>query len=570
MKSKITFKEILILSKKEKSSKKIILEAKNNIIFAENHRGKSTIIKSIFWALGLSPTHFFTNGKLDRNITCLLTISYDENIFYFFRNGENRKLYDSGKKIIFETSENSKWQEHMAIFFNYPLSAIHYSNLQEYYLGLQGILTPYYINQDSSWSNRWNGPFDGLTRYLDFFQQVIEHFTGIVSNETVLKKQNQKKLNSKKKELEVELKIYKKSENQLIIHEYENTPLPDIDNNFFRQKLLNTSEILKKCKITQEDLKNEIIEIISEKNKLHNLLKNAYNTHHELVDDKNFLNKIKDNTYLECPTCGTNHLKTLKTDIAVEFDIQGIEENIYNLREQIENLNKNEKKLDLKLKLINDEIEELTLETQLSNDLNYSFESIIKTFSNRDIKQNLNFNMQELYEQIFTIDDEIESIQLQINELESEEEIKYRKDKFRSYLKFFYEKLDVDTDILPKQVYYKPNLTGSSSSRSVLAAHLAYITLSYELTAFPLFPIVIDTIQQNGQDIPNIDKMVHTIAKFKHHQIILGMESLPNNYEAHSFKVIKLINKRDSLLNQSQYNEHLLELDTFRSNLNYI
>ncbi len=569
MKSKIIYKEILILSKKEKKSKKVVLEPKNNIIFGKNHRGKSTVVKSIFWALGLSPTHFFTNGKFDKDITCLLTISYGENIYYFFRNGDNRKLYSDDKNIIFETDENSKWQESMAEFFNYPLSSIHFSNLQEYYLGLQGILTPYYINQDSSWASKWSGPFNGLTRYLDFYQQVIEHFTGIVSNETVIKKQNQKKLNTRKKELEVELKIYKKSEEQLIITDYKNTPLPDINSSFFKEKLEKTSKILKSCKINQEELKNEMIEIISEKNKLHNLLKNAYNTHHDLVGDKKFLNKIEDNTYLECPTCGTNHLKSLKTDIALEFDIQGIEENIYSLREQIENLNKTEKDLSAKLKLINDEIDNLTLETQINNDLNYSFETVIKTFSNRDIKQNLNSNMQSLYEQIFAIDDEIETIQLQINELEGEEEIKAKKDKFKHYLKFFYKKLDVDTDILPKQVYFKPNLTGSSSSRSILAAHLAYITLSYELTDFPLFPIVIDTIQQNGQDMPNIDNMVQTIAKFKQHQIILGMETLPNNHQEHSFKITKLINKRDSLLSPNQYHDHLMELDTFRSDLYY-
>lgn len=245
-----------------------------------------------------------------------------------------------------------------------------------------------------------------------------------------------------------------------------------------------------------------------------------------------------------------------------------MEETIIKLKEQISALNNNEKSLNSKLKLINDEIDNLSVESQLPDNLNYSFDAIIKTYSNRDIKQNLSININSLNEQIETIQLQVNDIQEEIEDLESSNGIRERKDKFKKYLKYFYEKLNVDTEIWPSQVHFKPNLTGSSSSRSILAAHLAYITLSYELTDFPLFPIIIDTIQQNGQDIPNIDKMVSTIAKFKQHQIILGMETLPNNHEKFLFKILGLRNKKNSVLSSNTYLEHLAEIDVFNS-LNY-
>ena len=199
MRSRVIYEEIQLLSIKEKKAIKIKLNKDKLVIYGKNDTGKSTIIKSIFWLLGLEPASLFSGTKLDRNLMGILKINYLGNIFSFYRNKDNRKLYKNNK-ILIETDSNSEWQNYLATLFDYPLSLIQYNNLEEYFIGLQGLLTPYYVDQDTSWTAKWIGPFEGLNRYIDFYQQVIEHFTGIISNDTILLKQKQKNLTNSKKE----------------------------------------------------------------------------------------------------------------------------------------------------------------------------------------------------------------------------------------------------------------------------------------------------------------------------------------------------------------------------------
>ncbi|WP_307005238.1 hypothetical protein [Acinetobacter baylyi] len=79
--------------------------------------------------------------------------------------------------------------------------------------------------------------------------------------------------------------------------------------------------------------------------------------------------------------------------------------------------------------------------------------------------------------------------------------------------------------------------------------------MNYEFTDFPLFPIVIDTIQQNGQDIENLDKIVQVISSVGFTQIILGMETLATNTLDEGFKIHQLENAKFSLLDSDSYNE---------------
>jgi hypothetical protein len=123
--------------------------------------------------------------------------------------------------------------------------------------------------------------------------------------------------------------------------------------------------------------------------------------------------------------------------------------------------------------------------------------------------------------------------------------------------------LNVDANGVPNRIHQKPDISGSSSSRSILAIHLAYITISYKLTKLPIFPIVIDTIQQNGQDDLNINNMVKIISQFKQPQIILGMETLSDNIGDFDFKVLELKNKKFNLFNKIEFLEHLTEINSF-------
>lgn len=553
MRSKITFEEIQLLSIKDRKAIRINLSNEKIVIYGKNDTGKSTLIKGIFWLMGLEPTHFFSGGRLDKNLSGILKIRYNNDYYYFYRNRETRKLFNSNYLILKDTISNSDWQAFLADLFNYNLSLVQYNNLEEYLIGLQGLLTPYYIDQDTGWDSKWNGPFDGLTRYIDFYQRVIEHFTGIISKDTIELKKQQKILNNSKKEFELKLKIYKQSGDELIND--KDILLPEVDKDLYINRIKDSTDIFKSLTLSQNNLKHEINDLLSEKLKVKNLLKSAIKMYNESLEDLKSLNKIEDNTIIECPTCGVFHEKSFKANIAIEFDIQGIEENIFFLKNQLAIINDQEKNLILKLKSINNEIESFEINLHKKSNENYSLHDIIKAYSLKDLKLNINKSINNILSELNIIEGIILNLQNRIDQLDTPKSIKEKKDNIKKIISYYYNQLEVDSLNLPSRIHIKPKLSGSSSSRSILAMHLSYIYMNYKITDFPIFPLTVDTIQQNGQDIQNLNNMVKVISSIEFTQVILGMETLSENLIEQGFKIIKLNNAKYSLLSEVHYHE---------------
>lgn len=563
MRSKVIYEEILLLSLKDGKSKKLKFNPKKNIIFGKNDTGKSTVIKSIFWILGLNPTKMFGGNRLDKNLIGLLKINYNNSTYYFFRNKDFHKLFDSEKKILIETESKSEWHAYMSNLFDYNLSLIQKNNLEEYFIGLQGILTPYYIDQDSGWSHKWDGPFDGMHRYYDFYQQVIEHFTGVVSNDVVNLKQEQKKLLNNKKEFDIQLKIYENSALELLSKDNSENQLPEIDNQILKESIIKSTLELKKSQDLQIKFRQQLSEVFNEKQILLNLLKNAYKLHAEAINDLKYLDDIPEDSLIECPTCGSEHQRTFDAEITLEYDIEGISKNIFNLNQSLNSIKNQENILTFNLSEVNNQINifRSTLEQPLSE--KYTLEDLVNSYSNTNIKRNIDSNISIINEKINDLLNKIESIKNQIDEIDSPDKVKGKIQRLKKSIEYYYDQLNVDANGVPNRIYQKPDISGSSSSRSILAIHLAYITISYKLTKLPIFPIVIDTIQQNGQDDLNINNMVKIISLFKQPQIILGMETLSDNISDFDFKVLELKNKKFNLFNKIEFLEHLTEINSF-------
>jgi len=83
----------------------------------------------------------------------------------------------------------------------------------------------------------------------------------------------------------------------------------------------------------------------------------------------------------------------------------------------------------------------------------------------------------------------------------------------------------------------------------MLAVHLAMLATNAEWGDSPLFPFVVDTPQQSGQDDPNLTKMVEVLgmAAGVHHQVILAAERLPANVQLGDFDAVRLEQKRSIL-----------------------
>lgn len=572
MRSKIIYKEILIVSTEEEKSRKIKFEKSKNIIYAKNDRGKSTIIKTIFWSMGLRPSKLFGSNRLSRNIIAVLTIEYNDEVFYFFRNNESRKIFDRNKNLLFETESNSIWQAYLSDFFEYRLELTHIKTLKQYPIGLHGLLTPYYIDQDVGWSQSWDGPFEGVKQYYDFYPQVIKHFTGVLSEKILSLEQEKKKLTTEQKELDLKIKLYSSSSLELIEKKSlssTDNDYPSMDKGNFQKIITDTVLELKEVQNSQILFKDDLSEIFNQKQIALNLLKNAYLLHKNIVGDIDQLSEHPDNngTTIQCPICHTEHKEPLIALAGLEVNLESVNQNIFHLKSTLEKLKKEEKTLQEDLNKINSQINRFKEKFKQPLTENYTFEDVIKIYANEKIENNITKHIEKTNLNKNEIDNKLQYLDQEINTFSKTHEIKDNIQKVRDAIKLSYNKLKVDIKTYPLKIYHKSNLSGSSNPRSILALHLAYISQSFKNTSLPTFPIVIDTIQQNGQDDTNMGNMLDVISEFRTPQIILGMEKLPIDIENYDFNIIKLLNPKYSLLENDNYLNDLDEINSFSNNI---
>lgn len=90
---------------------------------------------------------------------------------------------------------------------------------------------------------------------------------------------------------------------------------------------------------------------------------------------------------------------------------------------------------------------------------------------------------------------------------------------------------------------------GSSAPRSMLAVHLAMLASNAEWGDMPMFPFVVDTPAQSGQDDENLGKMIDTLGNAAgiNHQVILAAERLPEGVELGGFETVRLLEKKSAL-----------------------
>jgi hypothetical protein len=172
--------EILLLSQKEKKARKVQFDPKRTLIHGKNHTGKSSLIKSIYWALGAEP--LFNQKFKNTNFSALLKFEIDGTKYSILRDSKLFGLYNNNDELIKKfTSVTKELGPYLGKLLNFqPLFQNQQSNFivpPPAYLFL-----PYYIDQDSSWSESWSS-FKKLRQIKDYRNQSIYYHSGIRPNE---------------------------------------------------------------------------------------------------------------------------------------------------------------------------------------------------------------------------------------------------------------------------------------------------------------------------------------------------------------------------------------------------
>ncbi|WP_439292118.1 MULTISPECIES: hypothetical protein [Rahnella] len=553
MRSVVVYEEILLLSERDGKARKITFSPGKNIVYGVNETGKSRVIKNLLWCLG-GDASLRDAGGFDPNIVCALSLSINEKKYIIVR--QNKKMgffQQDNHDLVFWCSTGKEWAELFSSYFNFPIKLQRNDDGEFDFAGPEYALLPFYIDQDNSWGNRWS-TFMHLGQFQNWQSTVFNYFTGIKSAQFLSLKLlfDEQKLQAN--EFRRQIKSNKN------FHEKVLSLLPvknlTLSTDAFKTEITTLAATTEKLIIDQEKLRDSIIDIASQRQRLNTELRLAKRAEVETYGDIEYLSKFVDNQELECPTCGTIHMVTFHARLDLSEEADQLHHFIVQTKNEIDALTIKEKVLKEKYSVISEEIISVRNSIQVEHN-GVSLDSIINARSGDVLHEAMALTTKVIEDEIDIANIKATKYQSQmdsISDLNLEKEIRrYCREQYRAYsLNLLIDRSELG-DITA--IGSRPSTTGSSGPRGILALHCSLLATSFKYTQSTFFPFVVDTPQQSGQDESNLKRMLDTSLGMSKYtgQVIVATETIPNEWNPESVKVIHLTEKR-SLLSSEEYN----------------
>lgn len=403
-------KDFIIYDFKNKAARKFNFKDKANIfISTDNTVGKSCILKSLYYTLGIEIKTFSTGWNHE---TMVFKVHYEHDgksgSIVRTKNG----FYINDEDKLLNELEYSEWLlELLSIELKLPYKKI--EELRTPYPS--AILLPFYIDQDTSWSGT---PYRDTVRNLSMYdatavpKNIFESFFGMLNVEIFNLKDELLALKSKRHEL-----INKKMALEQLKHNFVNESIKDvyIDENSLKEDIKNYLIHVREFNNKIATYKSEIylLEKQIDTNKLNiQELKNIE------VSTKNSLEKIKH----KCSECGSEltieqSVKRMKLDsnrIMIKISLDELNQQLnkdqINLTKKLEEKILTEDEYSKLINILNRKYNELSLKEYI--------EEKSKLMSQNKYIQYLN----DIYSDINNIDESIKNINRQIRKLQNKQE----------------------------------------------------------------------------------------------------------------------------------------------------
>lgn len=184
--SKMTIKSLLIADyENEKANKFVFSDSANLIVSSTNGEGKSSLVKSIYYALGANLKSFPKGWNAD-NFIFQLEVFIDGNEFLIKRHNKVISVLDNNEVKLFENfAEYYLWfQEKLKM----RLELVNKSSDKASLASVEALFSPMYIDQDKAWDGKlFKDSFESLGRYKsnDFPKNVFDYYLGISDSQIV-------------------------------------------------------------------------------------------------------------------------------------------------------------------------------------------------------------------------------------------------------------------------------------------------------------------------------------------------------------------------------------------------
>ena len=547
---RLKLKSLKVISTSIKKAKIIDFDDKLTVITSnsENRTGKSLITKAIYYALGADLSQDVSNWQ-QLSIVTILDFEYNSSKYEMFRLKNNVILHSCTNNNVKIFKSLDELKNFYNDFFDMKLKlSLTNSNKDDLHVPYaQALFMPFYIDQDSGWSNIWNS-FKSLSMYKDWRKEILEFYTGVKTNDYY--KLKNEKTNKEKiiKEIKAEQANFKLVIDTNLKH-FNNIVAVNANIKEFKENIDALMQELNKVQKNKNRIKKELLNVYNKKNEILVELQNVKIVLDDLEKDKAYMLENFSDDVIVCPICGASHENNSQVRYFVELDIENCQNNIEILLSKLNRQNAEIKKLKRELDINN------TTEKNISNILNkrknkVKLNDILLSEGINSVIKNLQKKLRNIDKQLFSYEQDLKQIN---SELRYYNKIQKEQNKiFVELLKPFLVTLGIG-NIMPKKIGEKIKEGGSDQARCIIAYVLAYYIMISKNKDAVLFPLVIDTPAQQEPNIKDMQTLYNLILNKipDDAQLIITTSDL---YGMDFKGIIHTFTNKRAVLNENDYN----------------
>lgn len=535
--SLIHFKDISILSRRDKKGFSFEFSPTVNMIFGENDTGKSSLIKALYFTLG-GDCRIDKDWK-DDDIITKVCISVKGKNYSFIRHNKRISIFSNSddSKPLVTSSHMSAIATQIKDIFDFNLQLSYKKTGKQSQANPACLYLPFYIDQDNGWHTVLSS-FSGLSMYDEWQKNSIQFHSGIKPKEFYELVGEIKTIQLDLEELSATLKVILSAKKRF--EESFGRVLFDIDIEYY-QDLLN--KFLAKCQELNEDESEFRLKLLS-------LLSSRDSITSEIDVCRNLLENFGDHTTI---------------DAAEKYHMFESREQILEILPQMYD---EKQVLDDQINSIKEELRQSqTLSSELNSMMQevrgeLTLQDVIKSQASKEVEFTFDEQIKILHEKIGAQTKALEALITKQNEFTDRKRTQNINDDFKSFLTIAQDRLGIGSPIIAPLVQYgkiTKSKTGSRSPRSIFAYHYGLLKTMEKHSTVSMLPIVIDSPKQQDLDTEGTEKLIALCTEDLgvNNQVIIGAVSLENNM--HGYHQIELTEKY-SLLNAEGYEKAFNEI----------
>lgn len=547
--SNLILKSLLVYSPRQKKGFFSEFGRSVNIIHGRNTSGKSTLIQSIIYALGINDSKEHLSDINDDDtffrLDCVINDRHEDVDLVFVRS-DNTLVLKKGSELPVRfdgingnsSYEYSRYKDVISKLINFDLVLQKKSELVA--APLEAALLPYYVAQSVGWVYIRESIGD-YRFYKDFKYDYLDYYCGIEKSSERIEKYN---LGKEKKELSFELR-------QLDSYEEENE-------DFKLSKLVDerfkgeAGKYLEGYHILNVDLSEKETEHTKLCNRL-SMLRGRQKVLNQVIKNINSQKPRID----QCPTCEQNLPGDLKEFYLYNQDINDALKEKEKVKLQIKDVASALNSVEIYISKLRKKVEKDYELLRRFKSENITFESWLNHNANIKMLKNISIRRAFCKERIETIEGDIERIEdgVDIDDM--------RRNKEKEFLAIFRRKVLALGAKLPKEPRYR-NLY-SLNSFPCQGVELHKLLMAYNFSFYEMvmknprihsFPFLLDAVFKEDIDVESRDnifkflsqeanssgQIIFSVAEYKGDDIssdpIFNIETIKNKYFSAETKLI--------------------------------